>query len=924
MLCLRQGWAAVLLLLLGLLASVAVTFYMSAVPDLFGTSDCDEVVSNPPRWLVGDQEFDGSECWWRSKVKALADDGDVWSVKLDRHLKVVQADGRPRIVLTASAPTDSALVHAVSEGHHTQNITSFVEGIWGVPLVNRQLPDWQYPKLTLRSSAARATIEVDGTFPTRTGTISQIPQGPTTLNMTVTQQHIAAVDTSWQITAQDPHHLSARATTATQAELLSITLAAGTAPPHDTYAERADPRRVLPWVWHEAIRMSDALANEGNAALSAAGWCALVLSFRAGALSGLGGQELTRLTRLAGVVLTVHGVLWTANGVDQAADVGVMSGTPAARLATRLLGWEVTGYWAFTGVVVLLTCTTLVVLPTTVWQLRQDLCPPTMPPSRLRRHVGPAAALLAVAALCAAASALYARAWLQYRTLPDERQTALAQAVTLPVLLFGFLVVLCLLTMAVARWAGWRLRLWPLVTCSAVVPLFAVAAEMTGNAGTVPNLLNWAVPGLVGGVAVLATACAATVAFGSPRRLGGRVLLLLYPVAFALAVTWHWASSARPNWWDLASLGQDLDTLSGLILAAVTVRGLRSLGGNATTTPHLLRRHRALGIVLVFALAAGSLTLSTQTSSIAVAAAAITTWLAFPYGQIRLAAAVLAQAPAERAARLRRAVRSGTDRRSLAAARKATREAISEGPRPYAAAHNTLRALERRSFDRTLPLQGGILVSERQLAFGDYLDARPWARGVRAARLGAVIGAPFTALSLAGAAVAAATATEHPVSAVLATAAPILLTWAGFGLLYGYFFPLLRGSTGFSKALSLYGVIVVPAVCHVLASPRSSHWTAWTQTLLYALEALAFAMTLGLRADSEMLAAHSMRPARLADLHNLGTITAWWSTVAAALATGAATLIIAGLQPFLLDVFPQHIAQPTPAPSPAVTTHSAP
>ncbi|AVH57402.1 MULTISPECIES: hypothetical protein [Streptomyces] len=61
----------------------------------------------------------------------------------------------------------------------------------------------------------------------------------------------------------------------------------------------------------------------------------------------------------------------------------------------------------------------------------------------------------------------------------------------------------------------------------------------------------------------------------------------------------------------------------------------------------------------------------------------------------------------------------------------------------------------------------------------------------------------------------------------------------------------------------------------------------WTQTLLYALEALAFAMTLGLRADSEMLAAHSMRPARLADVHNLGTITAWWSTVAAALATRA-------------------------------------
>jgi hypothetical protein len=79
--------------------------------------------------------------------------------------------------------------------------------------VSGRQPDWQYPKLTLRSSAARATIEVDGTFPIRTGTITEVPPGPITLTMTVAQQRIAAVDTSWQITAQDPHRLSARAAT---------------------------------------------------------------------------------------------------------------------------------------------------------------------------------------------------------------------------------------------------------------------------------------------------------------------------------------------------------------------------------------------------------------------------------------------------------------------------------------------------------------------------------------------------------------------------------------------------------------------------------------------------------------------------------------------------------------------------------------
>ncbi|MFD7916825.1 hypothetical protein ACFV30_40080 [Streptomyces sp. NPDC059752] len=44
-----------------------------------------------------------------------------------------------------------------------------------------------------------------------------------------------------------------------------------------------------------------------------------------------------------------------------------------------------------------------------------------------------------------------------------------------------------------------------------------------------------------------------------------------------------------------------------------------------------------------------------------------------------------------------------------------------------------------------------------------------------------------------------------------------MLTWVGFGFLYGYFFPLLRGRTGLEEAPWMYGVMVVPAAVQVLA-----------------------------------------------------------------------------------------------------------
>ena len=64
------------------------------------------------------------------------------------------------------------------------------------------------------------------------------------------------------------------------------------------------------------------------------------------------------------------------------------------------------------------------------------------------------------------------------------------------------------------------------------------------------------------------------------------------------------------------------------------------------------------------------------------------------------------------------------------------------------------------------------------------------------------------------------------------------------------------------------------------------------------------------RRDRAVLHKYRFSTARLVDLHNLWTVSAWASSVAVAFATGIATVIVVGLQPFVIGV----ITPSSPAP----------
>jgi hypothetical protein len=72
---------------------------------------------------------------------------------------------------------------------------------------------------------------------------------------------------------------------------------------------------------------------------------------------------------------------------------------------------------------------------------------------------------------------------------------------------------------------------------------------------------------------------------------------------------------------------------------------------------------------------------------------------------------------------------------------------------------------------------------------------------------------------------------------------------------------------------------------------------------------------MGLLTDLAVLRKNGFTASRLVDLHSLWTVSAWASSVAVAMGTGIATIILAGLQPFVIGVITPSPASPPPAAS---------
>jgi hypothetical protein len=486
--------------------------------------------------------------------------------------------------------------------------------------------------------------------------------------------------------------------------------------------------------------------------------------------------------------------------------------------------------------------------------------------------------------------------------------------------LFGALIALAVIALSGAVAASWQWRRRGGVRPAqlvALIAVLAVAASITNVGGYGPLALRWGV--LIGVGAVMGLAVVRLTAGGIGwQPIRQRYLLVLLPLAALIAVPWGMLHSQDVviGWWTLLSYALRIDGILILVLVVALIVALRSLGSDPVTASGELRDHRALGIAVWFIALSGSYTLASGYSAAAVvflATAGLGAWLLLPADQAARGAAVLGQSTETQARAVAQTLQAGARRRLLSSLGKAMQEKVAAGELTVAAAQERFAAVERQTADRNdkLHVNGhAVRVTTQQRGFGALTSSRPWERARWGLLTGFAIGSPWVVLGLVG--ISLPTGQEgYPELSLAAAVAPLILRWAGYGLLFGYFFPLLRGTTGLGKAVWLF---VVAAAVEVSATLATVHTTArqWDKTALLVIQLFAFAMTLGILADRAVVQKYHFPTARLIDLHNLWTVSAWASSVAVAVATGLATVIVVGLQPFVIGVITP--SSPTPPP----------
>ncbi|WP_143670100.1 hypothetical protein [Streptomyces sp. Ag109_G2-15] len=908
----RRGSALVGLLLLAVIAALTLDVVQMASPTL-RSGPCGEPVG---RWIA---EYPRDDfCVWAG---ALGDRSLAAPDAVSLDLTMEERDRLPRAEVRLTLPAHSAVADAVRAGHAVHRPEDFGNAVVGEVRFGDVYPMWDVPTLSPGKDRDHVVVTTSARVPSYLR--SRLRSAPS-VKLSLRPAPFA---TSLTLTAEDrvvvASHLPAGARIDTAKVTARLPVAAGAWTVTLGSAERASEYAVeenpAPPTWLrrvEAIGRA-VLESAGNWAvllLGSAPWLLLWLAARTGAFGdGLGARPAwTRYVRLVGLVLAIHVSVCAAAafaGNDYTLNNAFAGDAAFGRVVSRRVPWQPALSIGLGGTCILLAAATLTLLPTAV--RRAGRARPAGGGNG--RVLGHGWGLVAVAALCAGAVLLAAAGPSLTPPTHDILLAALA--------LYGGAF---LLLTALASTAHLLLRTLRHDDGSAPPSLgaaLATALVLTGLAvvydyyGYLPWALRW-VPLLVTGATGLLSLTALGHRAVTGRPMGRRTLAWLAPVAVALSVPWHLLGDSYPGWDQVTTLAQEADGLLACFLAGAAVLTLRRLGRSPVVTEDGLRGLRSLGVAATLIVLSGSYSFYRGLSVWSLLAALLGALFLLPRDQVAPAAAVLSQNSAEQRGSLARTVMAGAARRQLSATGRALREKTAEDGGSLVTQQLAVRRLELAAARDREGTPTGSATTTRQRALGGFTSRRPWQRGLWGARWGLLIGLPWTALDLAG----TAHLPPHEFYPLLSAAGALLpatLRWAGLGLLFGYFFPLVAGESGLAKALRLAAAAAAPTVLDAVLVPH--HGSVWPGGTLSVVQLLAFCLSLGLLADSDTLARHRYHWARLADVHNLGSLAAWFSAVAAALATGVAALLLAGLQPFVTN-----LVQPpqTPQGNPPASTAS--
>jgi hypothetical protein len=178
-----------------------------------------------------------------------------------------------------------------------------------------------------------------------------------------------------------------------------------------------------------------------------------------------------------------------------------------------------------------------------------------------------------------------------------------------------------------------------------------------------------------------------------------------------------------------------------------------------------------------------------------------------------------------------------------------------------------------------------------------------WARASHLTLFSLLISLPWEVLYFILHGLGQTTDTRYTALIVLARIAFSLIQWPALGFLIGFFYPVIRGTSGLWKGLYLAITYIVPIAVFDIARALIGDNLSWGPELLWAAQVFVTCVTTGFYAEFRTLtdAGHSWKD--LSALHNFRGLTAWGSSLVAAVTTAAITIAVSPLSQAVTSQF---------------------
>ena len=164
--------------------------------------------------------------------------------------------------------------------------------------------------------------------------------------------------------------------------------------------------------------------------------------------------------------------------------------------------------------------------------------------------------------------------------------------------------------------------------------------------------------------------------------------------------------------------------------------------------------------------------------------------------------------------------------------------------------------------------------------------------------------------------------TDFVILEFLGVVGSVATTWWLFGFFFGYYYAFLRGRTGLSKSFYFSVAIAAPSLALTLVAAEV-YGQSTAPGVLYALQVFVQAMLLGLVVmDLRLLRFGRLGWRELVEIHRLGKVAAWGSSIVAAVGVSIVTATSTGVVSVLSEALKQFLGPdvpsvPVPSPTPS-------